>query len=274
MPGPGHRAAEQVIEHHQEEHRRDDRVRETFRGAPDPDQAAARQRQAVPDHPEQPGACHPGILPPASRGGRRGRHAASSAVATPPPAAPGSRPVVDSSRKTTAGSRSGSRPGPGAAASLPNRSRPVAPRHRPARTGPAARPPAPWQRPRRRSSNCPISTRFSVPVRSSSTDAYWPVKPIIRRTRRASRTTSSPPTSAGPQLGGKHPHRRGLPPPVRPKQPQHRTGHGGRVNPSQRDRLPESPDQALRLERVAHDHDTGRARSQNAHAPRMRLRRR
>lgn len=38
-------------------------------------------------------------------------------------------------------------------------------------------------------------------VRSSSTDAYCPVRPILSRTFAASRTTSSPQTSALPASG-------------------------------------------------------------------------
>ncbi len=53
----------------------------------------------------------------------------------------------------------------------------------------------------RRSSSRPISTRFSVPVRSSSTAAYCPVSPTSRRTRPASETTSRPPTRALPPSG-------------------------------------------------------------------------
>ena len=45
------------------------------------------------------------------------------------------------------------------------------------------------------------STKFSCPVRSSSTEAYWPVRLIFRRTAAASRATSSPSTEARPLLG-------------------------------------------------------------------------
>src|SRR5688572_9156687 len=45
------------------------------------------------------------------------------------------------------------------------------------------------------------STRFSWPVRSSSTDAYCPVKLTFSRTVRASRTTSWPSTRAVPASG-------------------------------------------------------------------------
>ena len=44
----------------------------------------------------------------------------------------------------------------------------------------------------------PIMRRFSSPVCSSSTAAYWPVRLIARRTRRRSATTSSPATRAVP----------------------------------------------------------------------------
>ncbi len=43
--------------------------------------------------------------------------------------------------------------------------------------------------------------RFSLPDSSSSTAAYWPVSPMIRRTFFGSRTTSYPPTEARPPSG-------------------------------------------------------------------------
>ena len=45
------------------------------------------------------------------------------------------------------------------------------------------------------------SSRFSSPVRFSSTAAYWPASPICSRSRAASRTTSSPATRALPASG-------------------------------------------------------------------------
>ena len=54
---------------------------------------------------------------------------------------------------------------------------------------------------RPRSSSVPKSTRFWRPERSSSTDAYWPVRPIDWRTRSASLTTSKPPMRAWPASG-------------------------------------------------------------------------
>ena len=103
-------------------------------------------------------------------------------------------------RSPTAG-RPGSRPGRAAAACRRSRSWPAGRRRRSGRTRPAARRPRRFASPRRRSSSRPISTRFSVPVRSSSTEAYCPVSPISRRTRSASATTSSPPTRALPPSG-------------------------------------------------------------------------
>src|SRR5690625_4494009 len=44
-------------------------------------------------------------------------------------------------------------------------------------------------------------TRFSVPVRSSSTDAYWPVRPTLVRTASGSRRMSCPSTRAVPASG-------------------------------------------------------------------------
>src|SRR4051794_21155369 len=49
-----------------------------------------------------------------------------------------------------------------------------------------------------RSSSCPIITRFCSPVSSSSTDAYWPVRPTDSRTLAGSRATSWPLTTAVP----------------------------------------------------------------------------
>ena len=49
-----------------------------------------------------------------------------------------------------------------------------------------------------RSSSWPIITRFCSPVSSSSTDAYWPVRPICSRTLAGSRATSWPATRALP----------------------------------------------------------------------------
>src|SRR5262249_8108494 len=44
-------------------------------------------------------------------------------------------------------------------------------------------------------------SRFSKPVRFSSTAAYWPPRPISARTRAGSRATSIPPTRAVPPSG-------------------------------------------------------------------------
>ena len=76
------------------------------------------------------------------------------------------------------------------------------------RTSRAARRPAPGRR-GGRSSSWPISTRFCVPVRSSSTEAYWPVSPIGCADLAGVRDTSRPATRAraavGPQQGGEDP---------------------------------------------------------------------
>src|SRR6187455_2400880 len=45
-------------------------------------------------------------------------------------------------------------------------------------------------------------TRFSMPVRFSSTAAYWPASPIWARSAGASATTSRPITLASPASGG------------------------------------------------------------------------
>ena len=50
----------------------------------------------------------------------------------------------------------------------------------------------------------PTSTRFWVPVSSSSRVASWPVTPMMRRTARRRSTTSSPATPAGAAVGAGH----------------------------------------------------------------------
>ena len=47
----------------------------------------------------------------------------------------------------------------------------------------------------------PIMTRLDRPVRYSSSAAYWPVSPMVRRTTSASATTSWPSTLARPPSG-------------------------------------------------------------------------
>ena len=84
-------------------------------------------------------------------------------------------------------------------------------RGRTARAARAARPRA-AARPGRRSRA--IMRRFSSPVCSSSTAAYWPVRLIARRTAAPVATTSKPATRAWPPSGarqrGQDPHGRGL----------------------------------------------------------------
>src|SRR4051812_5823461 len=110
----------------------------------------------------------------------------------------GSRPVVGSSRKISGGrvirlaarSRRRRMPpencesGRAAASSSPNC---TSSRSAVARASDERRP---WRRPK--------SHRFSVAVRFSSTDAYWPVTPINWRTRWGSRATSTPKIWASP----------------------------------------------------------------------------
>ena len=110
----------------------------------------------------------------------------------------GSRPVVGSSRKISGGlvirltARSRRRRIPpencaiglSAASSRPNCSSSRLPVAR------AAAERRPWSRPN--------SHMFSAAVRSSSTDAYWPVTPSSWRTRCGSRATSTPNTRACP----------------------------------------------------------------------------
>ena len=115
----------------------------------------------------------------------------------------GSRPVVGSSRKISGGrvirlaARSSRRrmppenceSGRSAASSSPNCS---------SRRTAVARASA-ERMPCRR----PKSHRFSVAVRFSSTDAYWPVTPISWRTRCGSRATSTPKIRASPASIGR-----------------------------------------------------------------------
>ena len=89
------------------------------------------------------------------------------------------------------------RPGRGAAACRRSRSWPAGRRPRSGRTTSSSSVARARASRVDRSSSWPISTRFCMPVRSSSTEAYWPVRPIVcadlarlarrRRTRRPGR---------------------------------------------------------------------------------------
>ena len=129
-------------------------------------------------------------------------------------------------------------------------------RRPPAAARPArARPACAWP------SSRPSRTRFSVPVRSSSTEAYCPVRLTRPRTASASRTTSWPKTRASPavgaQQGGEHPHRGGLAGAVRAEHAVDRAGGHGQVDAVHRPGVAERLDQARGLDgeagcRVAH----------------------
>ena len=108
---------------------------------------------------------------------------------------------------------------------------------------------------------------FSRPVRFSSTAAYWPASPMVRRTASAWVTTSRPRTAAasrvGTEDGGEDAHDGRLARPVRSEQPEHGAGlhlKGDAV---------ERPDVAARedLDQVVGLHRQGRVR-RISHYPR------
>ena len=109
-------------------------------------------------------------------------------------------------------------------------------RHRSGRSPRAARRPARPTRVRLRWESRPTMRMFSRPVRFSSTAAYWPASPMIRRTASGSATTSWPRTAAVPAVGaedgGQDAHDRGLAGPVGAEQPE----HGARPRPRARRR--------------------------------------
>ena len=102
----------------------------------------------------------------------------------------------------------------------------------------------------------PTISRFSKPVRYSSTAAYWPVSPIVARTSSASRTTSSPATSARPASATSSvvriAHDGGLPGAVGPEQPEHRALGHGQVHAVEGGGRAEALHQALDDDRVGH----------------------
>ena len=109
----------------------------------------------------------------------------------------------------------------------------------------------------------PNSSRFCRPVRSSSTEAYWPVRPMVCRTRSASRTTSKPLIRAVPASGVSRVERMRtavvLPAPLGPSTPSTVPAGHGEVHALQRPRLPEVLHEALGL-----DHQV------SCHAPSLR----
>ena len=103
--------------------------------------------------------------------------------------------------RSPAARRPGSSPGRAGGACPRSNSSPAGPSPRRGRTARSA-PVRAGGRPRRpRCISLPIMTRFSRPVCSSSTAAYWPVRLITARTFAASRTTSWPATVARPPSG-------------------------------------------------------------------------
>ena len=93
-----------------------------------------------------------------------------------------------------------------------------------------------------------------MPVRSSSTDAYWPVSPIVWRTWRASRTTSKPADPGRSAVGGdqrrQDAHRGRLAGAVRPEDAEHGPFRDGEVDAGERLGGAESLGQAFGLDRV------------------------
>ena len=138
--------------------------------------------------------------------------------------------------RSPAAGRPGWRPGPGGAACRRSRSWRGAggvgrPNHS---SSSAAR--ALASRPLRFSS-WPISTRFWVPVRSSSTEAYCPVRPMVRRTPAASvddvEAVDGGAAGVGLQQGGEHPDGGGLAGAVGAEHAEHGALAGGQVDPVQ-----------------------------------------
>ena len=97
------------------------------------------------------------------------------------------------------GGRRARRRGRGGAACRRSRSWRPGRRPRSGRTTRAARPRGARASRVDRSSSWPIMTRFCMPVRSSSTDANWPVSPICCRTCCGCVATSKPATRAVPE---------------------------------------------------------------------------
>src|SRR5205814_887656 len=213
----GDRAAEHVREQQDEHHRLDAEVHQLQRVVLDLYQRPPGQRKRLAQplngtHPNR--QCSHATLPSSSRASARRPvsdrntssrlepRRASSATSTP----------ASSSRRTSAGSTAGSATAAltvvsrtsGAAARSSRRRMPpeypltarsaAASRRKSASSSRARWRAAGRDRPTRR----PMIMRFSRPVSDSSTDAYWPARPMTCRTRCASRTTSYPPTRAYP----------------------------------------------------------------------------
>ena len=118
------------------------------------------------------------------------------------------------------------------------RSWPAARRRRRGRTTPAARPTGSGRRGAVRLSSSPIITRFCVPVRSSSTEAYCPVRPIWARTAAALLDHVEPgdPRAAavGLEQGREDPYRRRLAGAVGPQHAEDRALVRRQVDAGQR----------------------------------------
>ncbi len=132
--------------------------------------------------------------------------------------------------------RRGSRRGPGGGACRRSRCARGGRRRRRGRTSRAARCARACASRRLRSSSAPISSRFWRPVSSSSTDAYWPVRPICSRTRAGSCATSWPATKALPSSASSSVARMRtavvLPAPLGPSTPCTVPGRTARSTPS------------------------------------------
>ena len=222
-----------------------------------PERAGRRQRRGPARGPATRRLSSAGVpsattRPPSMTAMRSARRSASSrywvvrkTVTPPPTSSPitshialrlrGSRPVVGSSRKSTAGARRGWRPGRAAGACRRSTSRPagagvdeVEAREQLAGAGACLA--------REQAGSRPIMRRFSSPVCSSSTAAYWPVRLIARRTRRRPATTSRPATRPVPPSGrderGQDPDGRRLARAVGPEQREDAAAATRRSTPS------------------------------------------
>ena len=139
----------------------------------------------------------------------------------------GSRPVVGSSRNSTAGSTTRLPPGRAADACHPSTS---STRRSPASLS-SNRSSSSAARARAAARDMAVSrpniSRFSEPVRFSSTAAYWPASPIWHapwRPRARRRTRPPSPCPVGLQQGREDPHGSGLAGAVGPEHAEHAAG--------------------------------------------------
>ena len=204
------------------------------------------------------------------RGQQQGGAAGDQVRRSPPtcPVRPGGRARWSARRgRAPAGRRPGHRPGRAGAACRRSRSWPAGPPPPRAETSRAARAPGPGSTVAPRWYSRPIMSRFSKPVRYSSTAAYWPDSPMRRRTARGSASTSTPATVARPASGfssvvstGRSWSCRRRSGPSRPSTVP--LGHG-QVDPVEGHHVLVSLDQPCRLDRQFHASDSNRCRRQS-----------